>query len=79
MKNSLFDNSIIKKITKGGYVGKNRYEIYLWNGTVIYITDPYDMWKLEKIVKEVVDFVTRNDVQDAYYSILTDRLIEEGW
>lgn len=76
---SLFDNSFIKRITKGGYVGKERYEIYLWNGTVIYVTDSKEMQELEKIMKEVTDFVTRLDVQDTYYSLLTDRLIEEGW
>lgn len=76
---SLFDNSLIKRITKGGYVGKERYEIYLWNGTVIYVTDSNEMQELEKIIKEVTNFVTKHDVQDTYYSMLTDRLIEEGW
>ena len=76
---SLFDNSLIKRITKGGYVGKERYEINLWNGTIIYVTDSHEMQELEKIIKEVTDFVTRHDVQDTYYSMLTDRLIEEGW
>ena len=79
MTSSLFENSIIKRISKGGYVGKERYEIYLWNGSVIFVTDKNDMQELEKIIKEVTDFTTRHDVQDTYYSMLTDRLIEEGW
>lgn len=76
---SLFDNSIIKRIVTAGYVGKEHYEIVLHNGSSIYVTDPYEIQKLEKIIKEVTDFVTRHDVQDVYYSMLTDRLIEEGW
>lgn len=76
---SLFDNSLIKRVSKDGYVGKEYYEIYLWNGSVIIVSDPYEMQRLEKIIKEVTDFVTIHDVQDTYYSILTDKLIEEGW
>lgn len=76
---SLFDNSLIKRINKGGYVGKERYEIYLWNGTIIYVTNVYAMQELEKIIKEVKDFTNRNDMPEAYYTILTDRLKEEGW
>lgn len=76
---SLFDNSLIKRVSKGGYVGKERYEIYMWNGSVIIVSDPYEMQRLEKIIKEVTDFVTRHDIQDTYYSMLTDKLIEEGW
>lgn len=53
--------------------------IYLYNGSVIIVSDPYEMQRLEKIIKEVNDFVTRHDIQDAYYSMLTDKLIEEGW
>lgn len=76
---SLFENSIIKRISKGGYVGKERYEVHLWNGGVILVTDKSDMQELEKIIKEVKDFTDRNDMPEAYYTILTNRLIEEGW
>ena len=79
MNSSIFDNSLIKRVTKAGFVSNERYEIHLWNGSVIIVSDPYEMQKLEKIIKEVTEFTTRNEIEDAYYSILTDRLKEEGW
>lgn len=76
---SLFDNSIIKRVVTAGYVGKEHYEIVLYNGSSIYVTDTYEMQKLKEIIKEVKDFTSRNGLEEEYYSILTDRLKREGW
>lgn len=50
---SLFDNSIIKRVYKDGYVGKEYYEIILWNFSVIRISDKYYMYELETTINEV--------------------------
>ena len=76
---SLFDGSPIKRIEKGGYVGKEYYDIILWNFSVIRVTDKREIEKLEAIIKSVKRDCERMDLEDMYYKILTDTLMEEGW
>ena len=76
---SLFDCSGIKRITKDGYVGKEFYDIFLWNFSVIRVTDKYAMQELETTIKEVKKMCERTGLEDCYYQILTEELKEKGW
>lgn len=77
--NSLFDNSIIKRVLTAGYVGKEHYEIVLHNGSSIYVTDKYEMQELEDVINKVKKICDDFQIEDKYYEILTEELKELGW
>lgn len=77
--NSLFDNSIIKRVLTAGYVGKEHYEIVLHNGSSIYVTDKYEMDELKDVINKVKKICDDFHIEDKYYEILTEKLIELGW
>lgn len=76
---SLFDNSIIKRVLTAGYVGKEHYEIVLHNGSSIYVTDKYEMDELKDVINKVKKICSDCNIEDKYYEILTEELIELGW
>ena len=76
---SIFDNSIIKRVLTAGYVGKEHYEIVLYNGSSIYVTDRYEMQVLQDTINETKQLCEKFNIEDKYYEILTLKLQERGW
>ena len=76
---SLFDNSIIKRVLTAGYVGKEHYEIVLYNGSSIYVTDKHEMQVLQDTINETKQLCEKYNAEEVYYEILTSKLQEKGW
>lgn len=76
---SIFDNSIIKRVLTAGYVGKEHYEIVLHNGSSIYVTDRHEMQVLQDTINETKQLCEKYNAEEVYYEILTSKLQEKGW